>query len=120
MSDDVVARLAVNGVDVPGVRPVPLAGGLTAACFPSQGDEALGWWERLRALHPRTGIWPTPVPVPACGGIRLAEGGRARPNGWPRDSPLTRRSSGSGGTDGPWQERRWARNMTASRAGEAW
>lgn len=75
MSDDVVARLAVNGVDVPGVRPVPLAGGLTAACFPSQGDEALGWWERLRALHPRTGIWPTPVPVPACGGIRRAEGG---------------------------------------------
>jgi hypothetical protein len=28
-----------------------LAEGVTAAGFPSEGDEALDWWRRLRAVH---------------------------------------------------------------------
>ncbi|NUS13266.1 MAG: DUF4253 domain-containing protein [Streptomyces sp.] len=76
MTEDVVARLAEHGVDVPGgARPAALGGGVTAWCFPSQGEQALGWWERVRALHPVTGIWPVLLPAPSFGGIRQADRG---------------------------------------------
>ncbi|MBB4741565.1 hypothetical protein BJY16_005024 [Actinoplanes octamycinicus] len=33
-------------------------GGVEVAGFPAAGDEALRWWERLRAAYPASGRWP--------------------------------------------------------------
>lgn len=60
--NDIPARLAAIGIDIPRSGPLPLADGVTAAGFPSAGDEALDWWRRLRAAHDTTGLWPVLIP----------------------------------------------------------
>ena len=60
--NDIPARLAAAGIDLPRPGPLPLAEGVTAAGFPSAGDEALDWWPRLRAVHDTTGLWPVLIP----------------------------------------------------------
>ena len=60
--NDIPARLAAAGIDLPRPGPLPLAEGVTAAGFPSAGDEALDWWRRLRAVHDTTGLWPVLIP----------------------------------------------------------
>jgi hypothetical protein len=62
MIDDLAGRLAAEGVDTPELDPLPLAPGVTAVGFPAQGDEALAWWRRLRAVNERTGCWPVLIP----------------------------------------------------------
>jgi hypothetical protein len=58
--DDPAAAYARLGVDLPGeVAPVgePRPGVPVWAVRPGE-QAALDWWERLRDLHPRTGLWP--------------------------------------------------------------
>lgn len=62
--DELAARLSSVGVDVPSLDPLPSGAGVRAAGFASQGDEALGWWHRLRAVHPATGLWPVLISNP--------------------------------------------------------
>jgi hypothetical protein len=79
--DDLVDRLATRGIDIPALEPLPLAVGVTAMGFPSEGDAALAWWRRLRAVHEPTGFWPVLVPsveeaVDASGKVEAGPGER--------------------------------------------
>jgi len=60
--NDIPARLAAVGIDIPRSGPLPLAEGVAAAGFPAEGDEALDWWRQLRAVHDTTGLWPVLIP----------------------------------------------------------
>jgi hypothetical protein len=63
MTDDLVVRLAAQGIDVPELEPLPSAAGVTVLGFPSEGDEAVSWWRRLHAVHESTGFWPVLITV---------------------------------------------------------
>ncbi|HEY9476352.1 MAG TPA: hypothetical protein VIS06_21190, partial [Mycobacteriales bacterium] len=81
MIDDLVGRLAAQGIDTPALEPLPLAVGVTVMGFPSEGDAALAWWRRLRAVHELTGFWPVLVPsvdeaVDASGKVEAGPGER--------------------------------------------
>lgn len=58
MTDDFASRLGAQGIDVPELTPLPLEPSVAVMGFPSEGDEALAWWRRLRAVHEHTGLWP--------------------------------------------------------------
>jgi hypothetical protein len=62
MTDDFAELLAAHGIDVPELEPLPLADGVSAVGFPSEGGAAVAWWRRLRAVHERTGFWPVLIP----------------------------------------------------------
>src|SRR5260370_40611485 len=62
MTDDPARWLAAQGLDAPGLEPLPLAAGVTTVGFASEGDAALRWWRRLRAVNERTGFWPVLIP----------------------------------------------------------
>lgn len=58
-ADDPVAALAAAGVVLPGggalTEPAP---GLPVWSVPAAGPAALQLWDRVRAVHPVTGLWP--------------------------------------------------------------
>src|SRR5260370_34952597 len=62
MTDDPARWLAAQGLDAPGLEPLPLAAGVTTVGFASEGDAALRWWRRLRPVNERTGFWPVLIP----------------------------------------------------------
>src|SRR5436309_1687771 len=62
MTDDLAGRLAAQGLDAPWLEPLPLAAGVSAVGFASEGEEALTWWRRLRAVNERIGFWPLLIP----------------------------------------------------------
>jgi hypothetical protein len=62
MQEELAARLARAGVEVPRLEPLPLAGDVTAMGFPSSGTEAVDWWRRLHAVAGRTGCRPVLIP----------------------------------------------------------
>jgi hypothetical protein len=58
--DDLAAAYAQLGADLPGEaivvgEPRP---GVPVWAVRIGGEASLDWWERLRSLHPRTGLWP--------------------------------------------------------------
>ncbi|NUP51144.1 MAG: DUF4253 domain-containing protein [Catenulispora sp.] len=66
-TDDLAERLSRAGVAVPELVSLSSAvgadvAGVDVVGFVSEGDEAVAWWRRLRAVHDRTGRWPVLVP----------------------------------------------------------
>ncbi|MEU4221461.1 DUF4253 domain-containing protein [Actinoplanes sp. NPDC026623] len=106
--------------DTPAAEPLFVTpSGAEIAGFPSEGDAALRWWERLRRTYPASGLWPLLVEAGTPeyladsytdatvaeslaeayrldGAALLAEDGERRLRGYPPDLAATLRSELAG------------------------
>jgi hypothetical protein len=59
MTDDLTRLAGEHGIDVPVLAPVTrTATDAAVPGFPSAGEDALAWWQRLHAVGEHTGHWP--------------------------------------------------------------